>query len=541
MMSRFTCRRMLATVASMVFASMLLQGCDAPPRGAEPLAVWNDGLLEREEYQRWLGRQNLAPSQGSIESLVLIMSMAAAARDRGMEDSAKVVLAVEARRQAELLPALERHIDGQVSIAGEELEQLAIQYPDAFQQPRKLLLRGIYKRLPAEGAEREKQRERMQSLRTQVVDGADIRPLAVRESESQSRFREGSIGFVDPGRLPEPVGKAVENLEVGEVSELIEHGGGIAFYVCERIKPEVIPNAEQVRARFRQNLFTQRSAELNKALIERLSAGITIRPDQDPVLQVGDQALPADWLNDLVRQRLPGRDPDSVTDDQQRRLLNEWGLRMAMTDHAESLGLAGADGLDEAMRWHRLHTLAHVELRHRVDSRLGAASPAELQALFEMHGERLLNPASNRIAAIQFADAEGVKRPGVVEHARDVLARIRAGELDFSQAARDDSIHASSDGGGELGWMTARQLGSLDLKLLGPVRELSPGEDTGLLRTESGLWLVRLLERRGATPMSFEQARAQLEQLYRKEQIERLEVEVRQDHLAGIGLEILEE
>lgn len=90
-----------------------------------------------------------------------------------------------------------------------------------------------------------------------------------------------------------------------------------------------------------------------------------------------------------------------------------------------------------------------------------------------------------------------------------------------------------------LGWMTSRELGALEMGLLKPMRVLAPGEDSGLLRTPSGLWLVRLLERRAATPMTFAQARGKLEGVFEREQIERLESEVREQQLADIKLRIL--
>lgn len=522
-----------------VVAALALQACGDPSSGTEPVAVWDGGELERERYENWLDSHKLEPSRESARNLALIVSMAAAARHRGMDDSEAVLLSVEAMRQARLLPALKRHVDAQVSISDEELVQLADANPDAFKRPRKLLLRGIFKRLPTEGAERDQVRREMLALRARVQDGADIKPLAVSESESQNRFREGSIGFVDPDALPVPVRDAVEGLEIGEVSELIEHAGGLAFYLCERISPEVIPDADEVRFKFRQNLFRQRRAELNRALLKELDAQVRVRLDQDPVLQAGRYELPAGWIDDLIRHRLPDRDPGSLTDRQKQRLLREWGRRVAMTDHAEGLGLVDAEELADAMRWNLVHALATTELRFRVDERLRPPVESELRALYEQRRMRMRNPPAYRVAAIQFAGVAGRDDREIIGRARDAAARIRGGALDFSQAARELSVHPSASNGGMLGWMTSRELGALEMGLLKPMRVLAPGEDSGLLRTPSGLWLVRLLERRAATPMTFAQARGKLEGVFEREQIERLESEVREQQLADIKLRIL--
>ena len=531
-----------AVIASIVVAAaaLVLVACSDSSSDAEPVAVWDGGELQRQQFNAWLDTRTLAPSRESARNLALTVSMADAARRRGMDESAEVLLSVEAIRQARLLPALKRHIDAQVSISDEELGQLADENPNAFQRPRKLYLRGIYKRLPSDDAERGQVLRRMRALRARVVGGADIKALAAAESESQSRFREGSIGFVDPNDLPAPVRDAVGGLEIGDVSELTEHAGGVAFYVCERIRPQVVPDAEEVRFKFRQNLFRQRSGELNKVLLRRLAQNIRIGLDEDPVLQVGRQTLPADWLDDLIRQRLPDRAENAVTDRQKHRLLREWGLRVAMADHAEGLDLVGAEELAEARHWSLMHALAVAELRFRVDARMRPPAESELRALYEQRGDRMRNPPASRVAAIQFADAAGRDDSRIVGRARDALAQIRNGALEFSRAARDFSVHPSANNGGLLGWVTSRDLGGLEMSLLKPVRVLSPGEDSGLLRTPSGLWLVKLLERRPARPMTFEQAREKLEDVFEREQIERLESEVRDQQLADMDLRIID-
>ena len=222
------------------------------------------------------------------------------------------------------------------------------------------------------------------------------------------------------------------------------------------------------------------------------------------------------------------------------RLLREWGLRVAMADHAEGLDLVGAGELAEARHWSLMDALAVAELRFRVDARMRPPAESELRALYEQRRDRMRNPPESRVAAIQFADAAGRDDSKIVGRARDAVAQIRNGTLEFSRAARDFSVHRSANNGGLLGWVTSRDLGGLEMSLLKPVRVLSPGEDSGLLRTPSGLWLVKLLERRPATPMTFEQAREKLEGVFEREQIERLESEVRDQQLADMDLRIMD-
>lgn len=530
--------RNLIRIAPAVLLASALLACAQSSKPDGLLAVWDGGQLDHETYRDWIGLQGVEPGPETIRNLAIIRSLAEAARERGVADSPSVELAAEAAWQRILLPALDRYLDSRVEISDAEIEALAREHPDAFEQPRKLLLRGIYKRLSDQPHERRALREQMQALRAQVVNGADLAALAAAESESQNRFRDGNLGYVDPQSLPPAVREKVEALGVGDISPLIEHGGGLAFYACEGIRPASRPGPEDLRNRLRQNLFRQRRGELGQQLTDELSNRVAVSPDDDPALIVGDYALPAGWFDALVRQRLPERDPDSLDPRQRRRLLAEWGQRVAMADRAEALGLAETEPQAAALRWRREEVLATDELRFRVDQRLQSPAEDDLRELFEQQRDRLRLPGAYRLAAIQFADSADKLNAATLAQARQTLAGVDDGSLDFAAAAREFSTHSSADRGGDLGWLTRQQLGAIDIRLLRPVRELSPGENTGLVYSKSGLWVVKLLEHRDPRPMTFEQAREALERTFRQQQIERLQVEVREQHQAGINLEI---
>ena len=535
--SRFVNRFMLALGLASAWM-VLLPMASATAESASTVASWKKGQLLEDDYRIWLAWQELKPSSDALRRLAIIVSLADAARARGAATLPEVQLAVENMRQAQLLPALKRHIDGQVTITEDELAELLETYPQAFHRPRKLLLRTIFKTLPEDESTRTALRQRMQELRQQVASGADIRALAETESESQSRFREGSVGFVDPEALPATVGDAVRGLQPGELSPLVEHAGGIAFYQCERISPAHHPDAGEQTSKFRQNLFQQRSAAANRALLEQLDAGVRVSPAQDPVLQVGPHALPADWMDALIRIRLPERDPASLSLQQRDRLLHEWGRRTAMADHAESLALGGTPTEFGRIRaWMLQHALATNELRHRVDRRLKPADDAELQALYSQRKDRLRNPARYRIAAVRFSDTAEID-PELMQRAEQAVAGLRAGTLVIEEVTRAFALADAERPGGELDWMTLQQVGSLDVGLVAPLRQLEPGESTPLLRLASGLWWVRLIGQQAATPMRFEQARESLTELARRQQIRRLEAEIQEQHLEQIDLQI---
>jgi peptidyl-prolyl cis-trans isomerase SurA len=88
--------------------------------------------------------------------------------------------------------------------------------------------------------------------------------------------------------------------------------------------------------------------------------------------------------------------------------------------------------------------------------------------------------------------------------AEQALAEIRNG-TDFRQVAATFSDAPDALKGGSLGWRSASRLPAL---FLDAVRELRPGEVSGVLRSPNGFHVLRLNERRGSTmPVTLRQTR----------------------------------
>lgn len=518
---------------------------------AAVVATWRGGELRRAEYLDWLQAKGIDDGPEAVRELAFVLSLAQASEARiDPAEDRRIELEVEARRQRILLPRLRQHVvAGLPPTDAEELDRLRAAHPDAFVRPRKLRLRNLYKALgPPDEARRV--RAEMDEIYQELRSGADFGQLARRESQSQSRFRDGRLGLVDPDDLPASLAPAVRNLQPGELSPPLEHAGGLTIFLCEEIVPERRPPPDEVRRKLRTNVERRRAAERWAAVQEELIAGVRLDlsslshpapPEVSPatVLEMPGHRLDSADVGILTDLRMPRRSSPELDADALEELLRRWGIGVAGTRRAVELGLARDEPTAARLRWLRTDVLARRELVRRIDERLDEPDDATLRRWYEGHLDRYRQLARFELAAIHFGD------PLNVGEARRVTRRLASGDLTFEDAARRHSVHESATGGGYLGWHS-----SLDLVDWGPaaaraVKSLEPGDTppgdtatgdvTDLLHAPSGLWIFRLLDRRESGTATFEESRQQVARDLRSHRIGELEQAVRAEHLEAIG------
>ena len=139
------------------------------------------------------------------------------------------------------------------------------------------------------------------------------------------------------------------------------------------------------------------------------------------------------------------------------------------------------------------------------------ASEKQLREFYEQNAERYRTPETLRPAHILFGipkEAPPEKVQEVRKNCQGVLDRIRKGE-DFGEMALLYSQDPSAKDRGDLGYFKKGELLPAFEKEL--VR-LHVGEVGGIIRTEVGFHLIKLLDRKGGTPMPFEEAKARVQQ-----------------------------
>ncbi|MBD3411295.1 MAG: hypothetical protein GF419_13955 [Ignavibacteriales bacterium] len=111
------------------------------------------------------------------------------------------------------------------------------------------------------------------SLKTELDNGADFAELAREFSEDNSAMNGGDLGFFGRRRMVPPFEQAAFNLEVGEVSDVVETGYGYHLITCLEKKP--YPAFEDVKEaltdKYKKQSFEDDKQALIDSVIERES------------------------------------------------------------------------------------------------------------------------------------------------------------------------------------------------------------------------------------------------------------------------------
>src|SRR5687768_7401525 len=240
-----------------LYATLLLLILPAPTP-EDVLATYEGGSVTRAEYEAWLLGNGIADDPqkrpGYLEAIALAESLEGAAVDAGLDERPQTVFRLAQIDTGLLAAALRQEVDHAIVVGEAEIEAaLKAEEKERF-KPRTVQLRNIFKRVPKGAAPsgRAALRARMEDLRRQLLAGASFDEMAWRESESQTRFQGGALGYVPPGILHPDVERVAFALKKGELSPVLESADGFTLLRCDDIAPERVMPVEEAREMIRQ-------------------------------------------------------------------------------------------------------------------------------------------------------------------------------------------------------------------------------------------------------------------------------------------------
>ncbi len=501
---------------------------------APPVATYRERIDPRqlESWLRFRGDQISDRAQARDE-LILVEALAREAEAAGLDRQPGVRWQLERTDLDRVWPVVLRHALADLKISEDAVRQLAARLEPL---PRRVRLYNLFKRYPPDATDAAKAAVRadMEALLARLRAGEDFKALAQTESDSQTRLQQGLIGNVRAGDLRPEVERVAFALESGEVSEILEEDEGLTLLYCEKILPAVERTAQELEDNARQRIESQTArrlqAELEQALLEQAEARWSWPEDftADP------RAVVVQWLEGRLTVRDVAalavayghrRELQDLPRQSLQRMLETFLVRRMSRLRARRLGLID-DQLAADRRWMRRQTLAGQAMAVRVAAKLQPITDAELRRRFDLERDVPMRLEHYRLRVIKLPlDADA---PRVSYNVAERLAhRLRSGELTFADAAREHSHHPSARDGGRLDpWPMRRITSRLGIQIARALRLLEVGQTSAPVAEGDALWLLRLEEIEPRRPMTFEEARADLEQRLGQEQAGRLEREV---------------
>ncbi len=214
-------------------------------------------------------------------------------------------------------------------------------------------------------------------------------------------------------------------------------------------------------------------------------------PNTPEVMQkIGPQVLRA-LIDEKLRLQEAKRQKITVSDDELKAALAriERGNRIppgTLESYLRSRGIDPETVIEQVraqIAWSKL-----VALRHKSEIKVSEDEvDAELKRIEASRGS-----IEYRIAEIFLAVESEDQEQRVLADAVQLVAQLRAG-ADFAALARQFSVGATADQGGDLGWVSKEQLSD---QVAAAIAKLKPGEISDPVRGNGGYEILRLIDRR---------------------------------------------
>ena len=185
--------------------------------------------------------------------------------------------------QSDLIRTLvESESASDVGVTDAEIETFYNENPQLFSGPDRIHTRHILFRVgpDATPAEREAARGRAEAAGERALAGEDFAALARELSEGPNADKGGDLGFTARGQMVKDFDDAVWELEVGQISDVVESKLGYhVVLVEEKIPGRKVP-IDEVRGSIEQMLIQQRTMETLAVLLTELKrTAVIVEPD----------------------------------------------------------------------------------------------------------------------------------------------------------------------------------------------------------------------------------------------------------------------
>jgi len=488
-----------------------------------------------EELDSWYGEQ--------IRELAVEMRLRNEATARKLDEDREFLAA---RREAENTLAIQLCLRGLIREEEIDDETLRAAYEarrDRLAAPERRFVYHAFLRRTPDGSAAEV-RQRIDALRDRVRRGESFSRVAAAHSESESRHREGALGWITPGQLPAELDAVVFRLDQDVPSEPVETRDGFHLLYVDDIRPARQPALDEARAALRMHLIGERLeavlAEIETTIALPAGSVVLDRSGFDAILEAGDQdavvlatggtRLTLAALRRQVRwigsRALAGGEPPFAV--RAWQLLESLRRKELLLRHCRSTEAVPGDELERQMAAWQRRTLIALQRHHRLLER-ARRNDDRLRSFYDGNVGLFSEPPRWHLRRLRIplaGDASGTMAD------LEAAAAGTGTDLEALRAKLGGTID-------DLGFVSIAALGRLAPKLPPLVAPLADGALSPPYRTENAIEIAEVVARRDAEPVPFAAIRERVAEAYVAQHKTGLYRDLADEILQSAKLEIL--
>jgi len=177
----------------------------------------------------------------------------------------------------------QQQFEKEAIISESDLAQYFQDHKSEFKFETRYLVRRFFLKAPFDAKKRDEVRQRLNDIRIRIKDGADFTALAKEMSDGPEASEGGSLGWVLPGDLVEPLNSALLSLPANELSDILETDFGFHFLRIEEIQTEGTTPYEEARIDIEPLLRRKQAEEQYRRWLNLLRQRSEIRILRDAI------------------------------------------------------------------------------------------------------------------------------------------------------------------------------------------------------------------------------------------------------------------
>ncbi len=485
------------------------------PQGA--LAVYDGGIVTAEDVDREMLK--LPADYRVLTDGHMVERYEALAQkivvDRILLEEAKLIGSDSNPQFQALARQIERNVYSDHYLASHDMPLTALTEEDLksyFEANRDEFVRSakrhvfhMFKR-KAEGQTKEELVREMEALRNRVLAGESLSELVAEHSDSESRHRDGDLGYIEKGQFSADFDAIVFSLDKDIPSQPIVTADGVHLFMVQSIIRQQVFEFKQVRQQIIGTLFARKKMERSNQIVE----GIGVPPNSfvpddsevarfsqngdagTTIMRIGDFQLTLGRFNQLLADRkrqLGGKAPADLI----KNLLQEVRNREVIFQHMREVGFPELP--DNEFQVKRDEELIAIFAQRKMRLLL-ERDPQRLQDHYQNNQMRFCTPLKlhlNRLTVTL-----GSEPSEQMAHLESLSKQLNQGLSNFEQVAIDTYGTIS-----DLGLLNMAQISSIDPRAPFYLSALQSGAFSPPYRWGDHLILLEVRQRIEPAPLPF--------------------------------------